>query len=59
MQATIALVAGYLVKDKGIEPMAALNVVYNSATCERLLNRDTGLYRESAAYVYELLKKEL
>jgi hypothetical protein len=59
MQAIIALVAGYLVKDKGIEPMAALNVVYNSATCERLLNRDTGLYRESAAYVYELLKKEL
>jgi hypothetical protein len=37
----------------------ALDMVYNSATYEKLINRAAALYRESPAYIYELLKQEL
>lgn len=37
----------------------ALDVLYNSETFERLSNPATGLYYQSAGYVYEYLKNEL
>jgi hypothetical protein len=52
------LLAEYLVEDRGILMSDALNIVYNSATYEKLINRATALYRESPAYLYELLKQE-
>jgi hypothetical protein len=59
METTIGLLAKYLVEDRGILMSDALAMVYNSATYENLTNRATALYRESPAYIYELLKKEL
>ncbi|WP_455666812.1 hypothetical protein [Phocaeicola sp.] len=37
----------------------ALTVFYNSETFERLSNPATGLYYQSAGYVYDYLKNEL
>jgi hypothetical protein len=37
----------------------AMDIVYNSIVFEKLSQTDTGLYRESSSYVYELLKDEI
>lgn len=37
----------------------ALNVLYNSETFERLSNPATGLYYQSAGYIYDYLRNEL
>jgi hypothetical protein len=49
----------YMVEDRKVGIEEAMDMVYNSVTYEKLTNSDTGLYRESSAYVYELLKDEL
>lgn len=49
----------FIVEDNGIPIEEAMKKVYNSTTFEKLSDCDTGLYRESSAYVYELLKDEL
>jgi hypothetical protein len=59
IETAIGLSAEYLVEDRGMSVEDALDVVYNSAVYERLLDRSTGLYRESPAYIYELLNREL
>lgn len=51
-------IIGYLVEDRA-EVEEAMSIFYKSVLCEKLLNKDTGLYRESSAYLYELLKDEL
>jgi len=52
-------IIAYLVEDRAIEVEEAMSIFYRSVLCEKLLNKDTGLYRESSAYLYELLKDEL
>ena len=37
----------------------ALSIFHNSETFAKLSDEDTGLYIESSAYVYEILKGEL
>lgn len=37
----------------------AMEIYYNSDTFERLSDLTTGLYYQSAGYVYDFLKKEL
>ena len=37
----------------------AMEIYYNSDTFERLSDSTTGLYYQSAGYVYDFLKKEL
>jgi hypothetical protein len=59
METAVGLLAAYLVEDRSLPMSEALDRVYNSATCEKLMNRATALYREAPAYIYELLKKEL
>jgi hypothetical protein len=59
IQYTIGDLAKYLMEDQGMLITDALNIVYNSNTYQLLLNEETGIYRESSAYVYEILKKEL
>jgi hypothetical protein len=59
METIIGLVAEYLAADRGLLMPDALDMVYNSAIYEKLVNRATALYRESPAYIYELLKQEL
>ncbi len=48
----------YIVEDEDIEYDAALDEFYNSVTFSKLSDKETGLYRESSAYVYELYKAE-
>ena len=48
----------YICDDDGLSIESALEKLYNSETYKKLKDEHTGLYRESPAYVYELLKDE-
>lgn len=37
----------------------AMNKFYNSEVFEKLQDEETGLYKESSAYVYDLFKDEM
>ena len=52
-------VIAYLIEDNGYDLPAALKEFYNSETYAKLSDEATGLYIESSAYVYEILKNEL
>jgi hypothetical protein len=58
IETTVGMLAEFLVEDRDISVEEALDLVYNSATFEKLFDRSTHLYRESPAYVYEMLKSE-
>ena len=45
-------------EDYQLELPKALELIYNSQFYEKIVNLDTGLYYQSAAYNYELLKHE-
>ncbi|MEG2918430.1 MAG: hypothetical protein RR851_10935 [Clostridium sp.] len=49
----------YLYEDKKIDVEVAMDIVYNSIIFDKLSDTETGLYKESASYVYELLKDEI
>lgn len=49
----------YLCEDKGVVIEESLDMVYNSEVFQRVSDVETGLYRESSSYIYELLKDEL
>lgn len=49
----------YICEGKDIAIDEAMTIVYNSIVYTKLVDESTGLYRESSAYVYELLKDEL
>lgn len=49
----------YLMQDNGYDLSTVLKEFYNSETFIKLTNEATGLYIESSAYVYEILKGEL
>ena len=49
----------YLVEENNITIEEAMDKVFRSTLLEKLTDRETGLYRESSAYNYELLKDEL
>jgi hypothetical protein len=52
-------VARYIVEDEDVTILDALNTVYNSQLYEKLMDLGTGIYYQSPAYCYELLKHEL
>ena len=52
-------VVAYLVEEEGISIEQAMERVYNSEVFAKLCDKETGLYRESSAYVLSLLKDEL
>ena len=52
-------VIAYIVEDEGVLIEQAMSILYNSEVFTKLLDRETGLYRESSAYVAGLLKDEL
>lgn len=52
-------IIAYLMQDHNIDMPAAIALFYNSETFEKLSNEATGLYIESSAYVYEILKTEM
>ncbi len=49
----------FLIEDFSINTDKAFDTVYNSKTYEKLINADTGLYIQSASYIYEYLKEEI
>lgn len=51
-------IIAFIVEDNKIEYDEALDIFYKSQTFEKLHDSETGLYRESAAYIYELFKTE-
>lgn len=51
-------VVGYIVTDENIEYDIAIDLFYTSSVFEKLTDTNTGLYRESSAYIYELYKRE-
>ncbi len=52
-------IIAYLMEDNRCDLSTALKEFYNSETFAKLSDESTGLYIESSAYVYEMLKGEL
>ena len=51
--------AELLAKDFGMGIAESLDILYNSETYAKLSDPNTGLYFQSAQYVYSFLKNEL
>ena len=49
----------YLVEEDNISVEKAMDTLYNSEIFDKLYDSETGLYRESPAYVAALLRDEL
>jgi hypothetical protein len=47
-----------ITEDTELTVPEAMRIFYNSEVFERLCDSETGLYRESGGYVYELYKTE-
>ena len=52
-------VIAYLVDEDGISVEKAMDILYNSTVFVKLSDKETGLYRESPAYVVTLLRDEM
>lgn len=52
-------IVSYLMEDERLSMTEAIALFYNSETFVRLSDSATGLYVESSAYVYEILKAEM
>lgn len=50
--------AGFIVQDEKIEFDEALRKLYSSQIFEKLADKQTGLYREGAAYIYQYYLEE-
>ena len=59
MEMTTQKLIVFLMRDRGMESDEAINLFYNSTVFEKLHDEKTGLYLESALYVYDLLKNEI
>ncbi len=51
--------AGFLVDDFQLSPLEAIDMLYTSETFERLQDSASGLYYQSAGYVYSFLQNEI
>lgn len=51
-------IAAFIIEDEKIEYDEALRKLYSSKIFEKLTDKDTGLYREGAAYVYQYYIQE-
>ncbi len=52
-------IIAYLMQDNDMDMPEAISLFHNSETFEKLSEETTGLYIESSAYVYEILKSEM
>ena len=55
----VELMASYLQSDCGLTVSEALGRIYNSRIYRKLIDTDTGLYLQSADYLYDLLMEEI
>lgn len=51
-------IAGFIVQDEKIEFDEALRKLYSSQIFEKLADKQTGLYRDGAAYIYQYYLEE-
>ncbi len=51
-------IIAFIVEDENIDYDKAIDLFYSSRTFDKLSDPSTGLYLESAAYVYEIYKGE-
>lgn len=51
-------VIAYIVEEEKNDMASAMHLFYLSETYEKLNDKETGLYLESSAYVYDLFKNE-
>jgi len=58
MDYVTAVVVSCIVEDQKLPIDEAMKVFYNSEVFDRLCDIETGLYRESGGYVYDLYKIE-
>lgn len=49
----------FLCEEKSFSIEKSMDLIYNSLVFEKLTDVETGLYRESSSYIYELLSDEL
>lgn len=48
-----------LMDERGLTMKQALDTVYNSETYSKVLDKRTGLFSQSTAYVYSILETEI
>ncbi len=58
MEYNVQDIIEYMVDDLQIEFDKAMQIFYNSQTFDKLIDRETGLYLESSAYIYGLFQDE-
>jgi len=58
MDYVTATVVTCIIEDERLPTDEAMKAFYNSETFDRLCDIETGLYRESGGYVYDLYKIE-
>ena len=51
-------IVGYIMEDDGVDMITAMHRFFTSMTYEKLMDMETGLYRESSAYVYSMYTDE-
>lgn len=49
----------YMQREMGLDWKKAMALFFQSITYEKLMDAETGLYRESSAYVFEIFSDEL
>lgn len=59
VEGIIQEIVKYLCEDEKIEIEEAMDIVYNSIVFDKVSDFETGLYKESPSYIYELLKDEI
>lgn len=59
MEYMIQDIVEMITNNQGLEYDEALNKFYNSEIFEKIKDGETGLYRESSAYVYDLFRDEI
>lgn len=59
INSNIEQIVSFLQEDYGLSILEAFDIVYSSQIYEKLINTDTGLYLESAEYIYQYLKEEI
>lgn len=52
-------IVAFIIEDTSVDMDVAMHQFYMSETYDKLLDQETGLYLESAAYVYDLFKTEV
>ena len=59
MDCNVEALVSYLQDDFGMPIAEAFDKVYNSRIYEKMIDRRTGLYLQSSAYIYCYLKEEM